>query len=264
VISTIRRDLILVDKQKNKFTSISELRQIDSLESKLAYFHQILPRLDSRRGIKDFGGTILKTRFGTATISDIHHLHEILDELQSKDADIVYSLSNQVTYIKQLDKITTVNSDATANLSTLVKDTMVQSHDEFQHVARDILWFNVTIHNQSKLYMIEFSLLLLVQQTDKLLASIQWVLLGKLQMTFINPTILHNILQNISLHLPEYYKLIVEMQLENIHLYYDMVKVAVVANVHCAKLVVNILLKTANQHFTLHKINCLAYACNIG
>ena len=150
-------DLILVDKQKKKFTSISELRQTETLlytlESKQAYFHQILPRLDSRRGIIDFGRTILKTRFGTATISDIHHLYETLDKLQSKDADI-HSLSNKVTYIiKQLDNVTRVNSDAIANLSTLVKDAIVQSHDEFQHVNRDILWFNVMIYNHSKLYM---------------------------------------------------------------------------------------------------------------
>ena len=62
----------------------------------------------------NFGGTILKTVFGTSTIADLQNLHE----LQSKNADIVHSLLNQVTYVKRLDQVTRVNTDAIANLSS--------------------------------------------------------------------------------------------------------------------------------------------------
>jgi hypothetical protein len=65
IISTIKGDLLLVENQKKEFTPISELKQIDSrlntLEQKLLYFYQILPKLDSRRSLIDFGGTILRT-----------------------------------------------------------------------------------------------------------------------------------------------------------------------------------------------------------
>jgi len=49
------------------------------LEFKLGDFYQILPKLDSRRGLTNLGGTILKTLFGTATVTDIHLLHETID-----------------------------------------------------------------------------------------------------------------------------------------------------------------------------------------
>jgi hypothetical protein len=79
IISTIKGDLLLVENQKKEFTLISELKQTDSLlntlEQKLYDFYQILPKLDSRRGLIDFGGTILRTLFGTATLTDIHSLH---------------------------------------------------------------------------------------------------------------------------------------------------------------------------------------------
>jgi hypothetical protein len=62
----------------------------------------MLPKLDSRRGLIDFGGTIhvLRTLFGTANLTGLHSLHEIRDELKSSDSDIAHSLSNQISYIK--------------------------------------------------------------------------------------------------------------------------------------------------------------------
>ena len=82
VLSTIQGDLILVDKQKQELTTLSELRQIEALlntlEDKLPNFRQILPQLDSRRSLLSFGGTILKALFATATIADVHQLHKTL------------------------------------------------------------------------------------------------------------------------------------------------------------------------------------------
>jgi len=74
--------------QKKEFTPVSELRQIvsllDTLELKLSDFYQILPKLDSRRGLINLDGTILKTLFGTVT--DIHLLHETIDKLKLYNA----------------------------------------------------------------------------------------------------------------------------------------------------------------------------------
>jgi len=96
----------LVEQNKKEFTSISEIRQIELLlkllESKLRDFHQILPRLDRRRGLVHFGGSILKTLFGTATITDVQQLHDTLNDLQLPNSDITHSLSNQLTYVKSL------------------------------------------------------------------------------------------------------------------------------------------------------------------
>jgi hypothetical protein len=62
----------------------------------------------------------LRTLFGTATLSDLHELHGILDELKNKNSDIVHSLSNQVTFFKRLGTITGVNTEAIAHITAII------------------------------------------------------------------------------------------------------------------------------------------------
>jgi hypothetical protein len=129
-------------------------------------------------------------------------LHDTLDELISKDVDIAHSLGNQVTYVESLDHTVHVNSDTILNLSTILKNEMIQSPDKYQQVIRDISWFYMTIYN-SVLFLvirqIEFAFLQLTQQVDEMLVAVQHILLGKLPVTIVNPKILHNILRNIFL-----------------------------------------------------------------
>jgi len=103
-----------------------------------------------------------------------------------------------------------VNLDANKNFSSIVKYPIVQSHDRFQQLTRDIIWLNITIYNQSELYMkirqLAFVLLQLTQQIDELVATVQYVLQGKSPINFIGPATLYNILRNVSLHLPENYE----------------------------------------------------------
>ena len=71
-IAKVRNDLASVDKQRKEFTPVAELKQVGdllkTLESRLANFQQLLPRLDRRRDLLNLGGTVLKTLFGTATL----------------------------------------------------------------------------------------------------------------------------------------------------------------------------------------------------
>jgi len=166
----------------------------------------------------------LKTLFGTATIYDIQELHSIFDDLQTKNADIVHSLENQLSYVKRLDKMTAINADAIANLSSIVKDNTIQSHDKFQQITRDIMWLNVTIYGQSEICMavtqLEFALLQLTQQVDDLFIAIQCAIQGNLSVKLTDPFTLQNILMNVILQLPDGYKLVLSTKTENIHQYY--------------------------------------------
>lgn len=54
----------------------------------------------------------------------------------------------------------------------------------------------------------EFALLQLMQQIDGLLAAAHRMLQGKLPRTLISPTTLHDILRNVSFHLPDNYELV--------------------------------------------------------
>jgi len=215
-VSIIRNDLRLMNEQKKGFTSIAELRQIevllDTLESRIRNFHQLVPRPYNRRGMMNIGGTIFKTLFGTATTADILRLHQTIEQLETKDADIVHSLENQMTYIKSLDLSSRIEAQTIFNLSTVVKDFMIETNDRFYEITRDILWLNLTVHSKSKVYMavgqLEFALLQLTQQVEELLAAVQHTLQGKLPVTLISPSVLHNIIRNVSFHLPEGYELV--------------------------------------------------------
>ena len=117
---------------------------------------------------------------------------------------------------------------------------------------------NRPLFDQSVLHtairQLEFALLLMIQQINELLGTIQSVLQGKLPINFINSATLQSILRNVSLHLPEGYELITGTRMDNIHLYYELVTVTMVGNAHGLKLIMTIPLKTANQHFALYKI----------
>ena len=58
-----------------------------------------------------------------------------------------------MTYIKGLNYVARVNSEATANMSAVLKDFMIQSHERFYEITTDIMWLNVTVYGQSVLYM---------------------------------------------------------------------------------------------------------------
>jgi len=76
----------------------------------------------------------------------------------------------------------------------------------------DLMCLNLSLFGQSKIFTavrgLEIILLHLIQQVDELFAAIQHAIQGKLSVNLIYPTTLHNILQNVSLHLHEGYELI--------------------------------------------------------
>jgi len=59
----------------------------------------------------------LNSLFGTSTTSDIHLLHDVLNELQFQNSDISHSLANQFTYVKKLNTAVKKDTEAIANLS---------------------------------------------------------------------------------------------------------------------------------------------------
>jgi regulator of replication initiation timing len=92
---------------------------------------------------------------------------------------------------------------------------------------------NVTVYAQSELFssirQLEFSLLRLIQQLDELSNSIQSAIEGSLSISLLNPTVLLNILKNVSLQLPSGYELIAGIRAEIFHLYCELVNLSVAA-----------------------------------
>jgi len=95
-----------------------------------------------------------KNRTWNTSVADIHQLHQTLDQLKFRSADIVHYLSDQVTYIKRLDHVAHISSDAIVNMSAVVKDFMIQSHDKFYEVTRDMMWINFTTHRAQYIWQL--------------------------------------------------------------------------------------------------------------
>ena len=134
-----------------------------------------------------------------------------MNELQFQNSDISHSLADQFTYVKKLlNTAVKIDTEATANLSNIIKDNTIQSHERFQQVARDIIWLNITLFGQSELHTVirqlEFTLFQLVQQIDDFFNIIQCAVHGRLSIKLVNPTVLQSILRNVTLRLPEGYE----------------------------------------------------------
>jgi len=94
---------------------------VQILEDKLHNFYEILPRPDPRRVLFNLGGNILKTILGTALLSDVHELDDVLHDLQNRNSDIVHYLVRTLTYVKKAADTASLNTENIANLSIIVK-----------------------------------------------------------------------------------------------------------------------------------------------
>jgi hypothetical protein len=250
-------------QKRQAFTPIAKLKQVKlllhTLDARLKDFHQVLPKLNPRIGLVNLGGYVLKFLFGTATMSDAHLLHDVVSDLQLKNLEIVQSLENHLTYVKISSTSSKINAEGIANLSQVVKDKVIQSHDELLSIARDLLWLNASLFGQHTLVhvrQLEFSL---TQEIDKLFSSTQSAIQERLSTELVNPVVFQDILRNVSLLLPEGYELVAGTNSENIRLYYERTEISVAANAHFIRLVLNIPLQTANRHLLcLGLLPCLS------
>lgn len=150
---------------------------------------------------------LLKTLFGTAMISDVHMLRDVLNNLKPQNSEMV--LFDQLTYVKKLSTTVKLDTNSIANLSYIIRDNVILAHDQFQQMARGILWLNVNFFGQSTLHVmiiqLEFTLMQLIQQVNDLSDAIQLAIQGTLSIKLINPMTLQGILRNVTLQLPEGY-----------------------------------------------------------
>ena len=198
---------------------------LKSLDSMLNDFQEVFPRLDPRLGLLDVGGSVLKHIFGTATVTDIRSIQEVVEELRQRNSDTAHSVSNQLTYVKDLGKI---NAEEIVNLTSVVKNQMLRSHVQFLKIAKDMFWLNATLQTDSSMFTVirhfQFTLIQLIQQIDELFDAVQLAILGKLPIKLVKLLELQNILRNMTLQIPEVYELVAGSNKENMHLYYELIK----------------------------------------
>ena len=97
-------------------------------------------------------------------------------------------------------------------------------------------------------------LMQLIQQIDEFFDTVRYAVLWKLSIKLVNPLMLQNIFRNVTFQLPEIQVLVAGPSKENMHLYYELTKVSVVANVRSVNVVLTVSLKTTDRYFTSFRL----------
>ena len=256
--STLREDLSQMEEITKRTFPIGELRHVESalssLESKLAGLREFLPKADKRRGLIDAGGSILKALFGVATVVDLSDLHTTIDVMQRKEDSIVHSLNQQISYLKQLDGSVRFNYQAVANLSATLKGIVLKAQEEFQEVASKLNRNSRHIEAVDVIRQLEFALTQLELSVEELVDALQYVQLGKTPLNLIGPTMLREMLKNVTLILPEGYELIAGLRSNNVYLYYEIIQATMLADVHSFKLILYVPLKTLSRQYEMYRM----------
>ena len=187
----------------SRTTPVGELQHVESalssLENKLANLKRFLPKVDRRRRLINAGGSTSKVTFGTTTVLDLDELHTIVDELHRKEDTIVHSVNQQVTYPKQLDRTVYFNHQDIVNLSTTLKESAVKAQERFPEVATKLEWGVKQREAATTIRELEFAFTQLEVSNDEFMDSMQYLLIGKVPVNLISPTVFQEILKNVSL-----------------------------------------------------------------
>ena len=71
-----------------------------------------------------------------------------------------------------------VNAEAIANLSNVVKEHTIQSHDQLLNLAKGMFCLNATFHTQNSIFtvirQVEFILMQVIEQIDRLSDAVEY------------------------------------------------------------------------------------------
>jgi hypothetical protein len=167
---------------------------------------------------------------------------------------IVHPLSHRTVFLKTKDVI------LTNDIWRIVLDLDLRPYEEIIATLKEDLFL---VQNQT----LEFTFVHELRQVDILLTTLEAKLnylkqfLQKLDprrrlvsctINLVRPDIKQTV--NIFCYLPENYEWFAGSKFENLYLYYDMVKVAIVGDTHNIRLILNVPLKTANRNCVLYKL----------
>ena len=97
----------------------------------------------------------------------------------------------------------------------------------------------------------------------EVLISLDSTMRGKLSVNLIPPAMLRNIFKNVTFYFLDSYTLCVNLQQNNISLFYEFKDVCVLVDYKSVKLVMLILLKTFERYFYLYKLITFPYKISI-
>jgi predicted transcriptional regulator len=147
-----------------------------------------------------------------------------------------------VTYFRNLGDTVTFDHQAIVNLSSVIRNFAESTRNTFQEVSSKFDLASKLSESAAEIRKLEFALSCLETYIDEYMVAIQTVITGKIPVN-INPSILQNILKNISLNLPEGYELIMGSNPYDTESYYEFVHAAMVTNPQGFMLILSIPIK---------------------
>jgi hypothetical protein len=257
-IETLKADLLTVTGLAHATPLIEEIHQVqtvvNSLERTLTNLKRFLPKPEKKRGLLDIGGSFLKVLFGTATITDLADLHATVDALSHKQGEVVHALNHQLTYVKQLGDMVRIDHEAIANWSYVLKDFALKEQDKFQKTVTRLEWSVKLQEATTAVRQIEFSVTQMELELSKILQAFNTLVMGRFSPSLLSPIVLHGMLTNLTLNLPEGYELVMGTQYNNLFWYYKHVKAALLADLNCFMLVMNFPLTAVNRNYELYRV----------
>ena len=245
-----------VTTQSMHFDEVQRIQTVlDSLEKKLFNVKQFLPKPDRKRGLINFGGSVLKFLFGAATVSDLGELHSTIDTLSSNQQVISHAVNKQVTLLKQLDSAVRINQDTITNLTCIVKEYVLNVQDKFANTVSKLEWMTKQREVDAALRNLEFAVTQLELQLDELFRAFETLHLGNFPLNLINFDQLHVILTNVTLTLPAGFALPFGSHKPNVPMYYPHLSSAMLVDHHRFMLAITLPLVADNRKFEVLRIH---------
>jgi exonuclease VII small subunit len=228
----------------------------DQLHRELENVENLLPQARHKRGLLNFGGHVLNFLFGTATSADLMNLHEVVENIKTRQTTITHSVEHQLTYTKELDESVKQSSQDIATLAKILKiqvsdlsklnTTIKQLEANISHRLDYMAQISQTIRE------LEFFSLQLEQEITNFRQGLDVTSTGKLSAALLPPHNLSLLLQQVALKLPTDVALLAGTSLEDMFVYYQVARVHAYATPSEIRLVIRLPLRGTDRVMNLY------------
>ena len=106
--------------------------------------------------------------------------------------------------------------EAIANWSYVLKDFALKEQDKFQKTVTRLEWSVKLQEATTAVRQYEFSVTKMELELNKILQAFSTLVMGRFSPSLLSPIVLHGMLTNLTLNLPEGYELVMGTQYNNL------------------------------------------------
>lgn len=196
----------------NKFSSISYLLADEKSNRR------------SKRGLMDFGGSLLKTFFGTLDAEDALKFSKAINDVQSDEKQLSHLMKDNIHVIKStISSFNNSISKVNENEKHLMENMKI-IQDVMEKISNSNDKIEIKSQLNSLLTSLESIIITLSFDIDDINNAILFAKLNILHPTVLNPHQLYSELDRHRNNLPKHYELPVSLTLQNMHELIDISK----------------------------------------